>query len=88
MCKNLPFYGTSTQNFANILSLNPDTCLFLFTTDKQHVCGEQKKMLAVRLDISVNFTDQTPFRLKSRKSRKMPPFLMNYFVPLKNCSKQ
>ena len=41
---------------------------FLFTTDKQHVYGEQKMVLAVPLDISVNFTGQKFFRLKSRKS--------------------
>ena len=41
---------------------------FLFNTDKQHVNGEQKMVLAVPLDISVNFTGQKFFSLKSRKS--------------------
>ena len=44
---------------------------FLFTRDKQHVCGEQKMVLVVLLlDISVNFTDQNFYRLKSQKSGK------------------
>ena len=43
---------------------------FLFTTDKQQVCG----MLAVPLNIAVNFTDQKFYRLKLRKNGKMPKF--------------
>ena len=41
---------------------------FLFNKDKQHVNGEQQMVLAVPLDISVNFTGQKFFSLKSRKS--------------------
>ena len=58
---------------------------FLFTTDKQHVCGEQKMVLVVLLDISVNFTDQKLCRLKLEKRGKMPRFFMYYFVRLKDC---
>ena len=63
--QNLPFSGTGTQNFANILSLNPEK-RFLFTTDKQHVCGEQKMVLVVLLYILVNFRDLKFCRLQSR----------------------
>ena len=41
--------------------------VFLFTTDKQHACEEQKVVLAVLPGIAVNFTDQKLCRLKSRK---------------------
>ena len=57
---------------------------FLFATDKQHVCGAQKMVLAIPLDISVNFTDLKFCRLKSRKSGKMTKFLIYYFVLLKD----
>ena len=61
---------------------------FSLTTDKQYVCGEQKLVLAVLLDISVNFTDQKFCGLKSRKSEKMPKCLIYYFVPLRDYWRQ
>ena len=61
---------------------------FLFDTDKQHVNGEQKMVLAVPLDISVNFTGQKFFSLKSRKSWKIHKFLMHYFVSPKDYWRQ
>ena len=45
-------------------------------------------VLLVPLNISVNLTDQTFYRLKSQKSGKIPKFLMYYLVPLKDCWKQ
>ena len=62
--------------------------LFVFTSDKQNACGEQKMVLAAPFDFSVNFTDQKFCRLKLWKSGKMPKFLMYYFIPLKNYWRQ
>ena len=42
-------------------------------------------VLAVPLDIEVNFTDLKFSRLKSRESEKMSKFLIDHFVPLKGC---
>ena len=41
-----------------------------FTTAKQHVCGTQKMVLALPLNISVNFTDQTFCKLNREKVEK------------------
>ena len=42
----------------------------LFNTAKQHVCGTQEMVLALPLDISVNFTDQKFCRLNREKVEK------------------
>ena len=55
---------------------------FLFTTDKQHACGEQEMVLDVLHGIAVNFRDEKICRLKPWKSGKI---FMYHFVPLKSC---
>ena len=84
MCQR-DFLELELKNFANILSLNPETWLILFTNDKKHVFREQNMVLAVPFDISVNFTDHKFSRINSRKSGKMRKIFMYYFVPLKDC---
>ena len=46
-------YGLVKENVVSIYNW-----FVLFPTDKQHICGKQKMMFAVPLDIAVIFTNQ------------------------------